>query len=57
MIRDQQDHIASNEPMNPFPGWIRRFLLCAMLRMISESLIVIQAVLLEDILNTGGGGS
>ena len=58
MIRDQQDRIASNELMNPFlAGWIRRFLLCAMLRMISESLIVIQAVPLEDILTTGGGGT
>lgn len=57
VIRDQQDNSESNEPMNSFPRWIRRFLLRAMLRMISESLIVIQAVPVEDILNTGGGGS
>lgn len=43
--------------MNTFPWWILRLLLCTILRMISESLIVIQAVPLEDILNTGGGGS
>ena len=26
VIRDHTDHGRSNQPMNPFPWWIRRFL-------------------------------
>ena len=36
VIRDHSDHGRSNEPMNPCPEWIHRFIWSTMIRVISD---------------------
>ena len=44
VIRDHSDHCRSNEPMNPCPEWIHRFIWSTMIRVIADrgSLTLIQ---------------